>query len=75
MGTQEWIPVTRELLNARPDWLDNCWIAVDDKVVLGRYVWEQGRYPDRFKTADGQDLWAFRTTHVQPCVIPELPKN
>lgn len=74
MSEHEWIPVTRELLDARPDWLDSCWIAVDGKVVLGEYVWEQGRNPDRFVTIDGRDLWAFRASHVQPCVIPTLPK-
>jgi len=73
MSMHEWVPVTRELLDEQPDWLSNCWIAIDGKVVLGGYIWEQGRNPDRFITIDGIDLWAFRASHVQPCIIPKFP--
>lgn len=72
-----WVPVTRELLDDNPAWLDNCWIAYGGSVLAARYVWRQGRNPDTFITTHvdhRQEIWAFLPTHVMPMKVPNLPK-
>jgi hypothetical protein len=73
----EWVPVTKELLNAQHPWLyEQMWIAMKDgSVMTGHYKWMQGRYPDRFVLGSLTHVWAFEATHVMPFSQPKHPNT
>ena len=72
--TDEWLPVTQNLLNEQHPWLyQPMWIAMKGGVVVqGYYEWRQGRNPDRFITDLG-DEWAFNADFVMPITKPTPP--
>ena len=74
MSKKAWMPVTKELLNEHPAWLDQpMWIAMKDGTVTqGYYEWRQGRNPDRLR-AGMRDEWAFDAAYVMPIVKPTHP--
>lgn len=75
-GVPGWVPITKALLASQEPWLyEPCWLATKNGTHIdqGVYEWRQGQNPDRFRTPEGDDIWAFDVDYVMPARKPLPP--
>jgi hypothetical protein len=72
----QWIAVSKKLLEEQPDWLyQPLWISTADGVFAAQYEWRQGRYPHQFDTEGAGSFTIPDVTHAMPLVKPCGPKK